>query len=240
MVDPISTSGEPVPGLPGEGVPAAGAPGAEPVIPSGEEVPAGGVPAVGTPGESVVAPTARTYSQEEWDKRQSAVDKRISSAQREAAEGLRKAEEKHFQLLEEERRRQDTAFLTSVRDSGGDMDAANRLVTAQQTNRTREAELARQEAAFKTTQESTAQGLKLLDAQRLAKEYGVPAEPLMEATDPAGMKNLALEAALAQAREGSKAPVKTATGVPAAAKGVGWAELSPDAKIQEGLKDMTI
>jgi len=165
------------------------------------------------------APEPRVYSSEEWNTRQSSIDKRMDEVQKQHQTAVGKIQANYENLLTQQQAQQATAFLKQVEEAGGDMTAAKAVVELQGKLQQRERELGKKETDFTAQQTQVFEGLKRLDANRLATQYGIDEKPLLEATNPVEMENIALKLAIEKGKTERKPPVKTDTGVPSA-KGV--------------------
>lgn len=205
---------------------------------------AGAVPAplVGAEGGEPTPPTTpepRVYSEEEWDKRQSSIDKQVADIRKQHDEALVQSRKQYDETLAQLEARQDAEFLSKVEEGGGDVDAAKRILARDQAARKRERDIEGRENTMKSQILQLGEVAKQNDANRLAKEYGVDADELLKANDPAEMERIALKLALEASKVEAKKPVKTDTNVPSA-KGVDWSKLSPSQKVLEGIKDMNL
>jgi hypothetical protein len=190
-------------------------------------------------GEEEATPKPRVYSEEEWNKRQSSVDKQVAELQRRNQEELTKIRQEHEDLLARERERHNQEFLAKVEAEGGDVEAAKRIIAKEEATIKREAEIAQREQALLAYQSQVDEALKAVAANKLASQYGVDATELLKAQNPLEMENIALKLHAEKLKAGAKRPIKTDSSIPSA-RGVDLSKLSPSEKVKRGLGDMNI
>ncbi len=163
----------------------------------------------------VEAPKPRTFSQEEWDKRQSALDKQISQAREErerSTSTLQAALEEATKQLEETKYRN---FLASVEAAGGDVNAANGLVAQQK-------ELAAERRKLEAEKRANEQQIAVLSAAGkgkyaldLIKQYELgedSSEKLLVAKSEVEMENIALKLHVEQVKSKARPAGKVDSG----------------------------
>ena len=180
-------------------------------------------------------PPLRTYSEEEWNTRQSSIDKQTTKVQGEHQVAVEKIQANYENLLTQQQAQQATAFLKQVEDAGGDMTAAKAVVELQGRLQQRERELGKKETDFTAQQTQVFEGLKRLDANRLATQYGIDEKPLFEATNLVEMENIALKLSIEKGKTEQKPVVQTDTGVPSA-KGVDLSAMSLQQRVAWALE----
>jgi hypothetical protein len=185
-------------------------------------------------------PPERTYSQAEWEKRESSVQQKLTKAQQESQKAIEEANRQAKEAIAAYQRQQDDAFLARVEQEGGDIQAARGQLAKEQAIREREAKIAERETALEQQGARLLQIAKEADAVRLAKEHGLTdTAPLMEAENPTQMENIALKLALEAKGTATKPAVKTDKGVSTAAGRAGdWSKLSPAEKLAKGTEGM--
>lgn len=190
-----------------------------------------------TPPET---PTPRTYTEEEWNKRQSSIDVQMESIRKQGEDTLAKMQKQFEDTRAETEKRQDAEFIAKVETDGGDVDAARRLVAREQTVRTKEREHETKEQTFKAEMGRAFEVAKRNDADKFARQYGIDdVDALLKAENPVEMELIAVKLSLEKAKTQQKPPTKTDSGV-SSGKGADWSKLSPTEKVLEGIKDMEI
>lgn len=199
-------------------------------------------PGAGAKGE--VTPPAeppkedRKYSQEEWNKREAAVQTQVTAAQTKAQEAVAAANQKAAEAVAAHQAREDQAYVDKVQAEGGDVEAARATIAKEAAVRAREAAIAEREASFQSEAAQFQEVAKRNDAERLARQYELTdVDALMVAENPVQMELLATQAALEVAKTGAKPPVKTDNAIPTA-PAADWSKLTPQEKLLEGIKDM--
>jgi len=151
---------------------------------------------------NVEAPKPRSYSEDEWNKRQSAWDKQVGTKEKEfkaSQERLTELSAKLEELQSQSEEAKMAGWLQKVEADGGDVKIAQRIVEAQ-----REVAKARKEAfslksEWETKSKVAEEGLKALAVEELIRTYKLdPAEykeKLLEAKSPVEAENIALKAA---------------------------------------------
>jgi len=157
----------------------------------------------------------RTYSEEDWNKRQSSWDKGLEELKKQHKEEIKQIRGQLQQQL-----RQD--FLRKVEEEGGDVTKAGDLFDREQ--------------AILAKEQEVGEGLALLekvkkdqDASDFIEKFDLPKEAkdqLLKAGSPAEMRSIALELALEKEKAGKTPPVKTASAV-GTGKGVDTSKMSP-------------
>ena len=181
------------------------------------------------------APSPRSYSTDEWNKRQSAWDKQTAAIQKqlkESSERLVEYEKTRNTLLDESQERQFADFLSKTDTAGGDMDAARLVVSAQREVAKKQREFEVQQTQFHKDQELVNEGLKTLAAQDFVKKYelgGDTLASLMEAANPMEMENKALKLKLEKASVEKKPSAKVDSGI-SSTKGIDFSKLSDTEK----------
>lgn len=187
--------------------------------------------------ETPTAPPERTFTQEEWDKRQSKIDKQIADLRKQSEEAIRKVQEEAEAAAEAAAQKRDQVFIDKVEADGGDINAAKQLVAREQAIRKQEQDFAKRRREFDGRIAEAFEVAKRNDAERLAHQYKVDVDPLLEAENPTEMELIASKLALEKAKTKQKPPVKTDSNLPSA-KGANLSKLTPSEKIREGIKDM--
>lgn len=160
-------------------------------------------------------PASRSYTEEEWNKRQSAWDSQMSKTRKDLDDQLttiQRERDESFQRAEDAK--YDT-FLRRVEADGGDLNAAKELVA-------REKQLASNERRFKAEQATLAKEREILRmagkgkaAHELIQTYKLEAivlDTLLESENPTEMENKALKLHLAKSKAGERQPDKLDSG----------------------------
>ena len=156
---------------------------------------------------STETPPKKTYSEEEWNKRQSALDKQLSKWQQQAQEYERKATEAEARAQEQ----QVKEMLSGLEESGYEPDKAKQLVASFQAQWKRAQDILARESEVKKQTAILAEACRSKMALDLAKEHGLAeadVAALLEAEDAKSMELEALKLAMKKTRitEKSSAP----------------------------------
>ena len=209
---------------------AVASPEAEPVV-----TPGAGDEGVKTPPEP---PKERTFSQEEWNKREAAVQARVTESETKAQAAVTAAKQQAAEAVTAHQKREDEAYIAKVDAEGGNVEFARATVAKEASVRAREAALEEREAGFTVQATQAFEIAKRNDAERLARDYGLTdVESLMTAENPTAMELIASKAALEVAKTGAKPPVKTDNAI-STTTGADWSKLNPQEKVLQGIKDM--
>lgn len=177
--------------------------------------PGAGEPEAKVEGE---APKERVYSKGEFEKAQSAHDKLVDAATKRAEQAEKAATaaaDKMAQLVEEGEKQRFDKLIKSIEEQGGDASTAKLLADSAKEARTMAREAAATKAQAEAEQAKVNAGLKIITADKLAKQFELDAESLgklMEIDDPNKMENAALTIALQKAKEGQKPVTKPGAG----------------------------
>lgn len=190
-----------------------------------------------TPAPTTTTPPSqvgRTYTVDEWNKRQSALDSRMAELEKQlkAAQAERVAYETKLQEQE------DARFIQRIQEGGGDVDAAKALVAQQKAVRERAREAEAKSADVRAREQSVAQAIKHLAADKFIKDYGLKAEDaarLITAKNPVEMENIALKLSMERQKTAQRPAQKVDPGTGQAA-GVDVSKMSPSEKIRFALQ----
>lgn len=144
----------------------------------------------------------RRYSEEEWNKRQSALDRQVEELRKQ-----HKGELKQIRVQLTQQARQD--FLRKVEEEGGDVGKAGSLFDKEQELTLKEQELTEGLALMEKVKKDQ-------DASDFLTKFSLSKDAkdqLLKAGSPAEMRAIALELALEQEKTAKTLPVKTASGV---------------------------
>lgn len=148
-------------------------------------------PPEGAGEKKVEPPSERTYSQAEWNKRQSAIDTQLAKGKEELGELQKQVDD----LVAQSEERKIADWLKSVEAGGGDVDQAKLIAEAQRGVSKQMRELKRQQADLEgrltliNEAEKVSKARKLVETHSLDKDAE---EKLLEAESPEGMEILAL------------------------------------------------
>lgn len=153
----------------------------------------------GAEKDTATQSSTRTYSEDEWRKRESSWDKRYKAERQELDNRLKALENERAALLEQVDTEKERAYLQLVSDKGGDVDAAKLVLQ-------RDREAKRAMAEVKKLQDELGQRMQLVNAAEKVKnardliaKYGLDSsleETLLESESPAEMRAAAAEFAL--------------------------------------------
>ena len=192
-------------------------------------------PAEGAEAEKVgdvAVPKPRTYSEEEWNKRQSSIDKAHATE-------IAELNQKYEEATTRERERLNQEYLAKVEADGGDVEVARRTIAREEAVLKQEREIARETQILQAYHAQVDEALKAVAANKLAGQYGVDATELLKAQNPLEMENIALKLQAEKLKTGTKKPIKTDSNI-SSARGVDFSKLSPNEKIMRGLEGMEI
>ena len=159
-----------------------------------------------TKGQGAVEPSEespasqRTYSEEEWNKRQAALDRQLNEARERYKQQLKELREQQSEIAAQLAAQMRSDFLKKAEEDGLDLKQAERLYDWEQANKAKEKELS---AKLREIEE----GSKAVAAHKLIRELSLSEEvlpSLLEAPSPEAMEAKALRLKL----EGGKAPPK--------------------------------
>lgn len=170
--------------------------------------------------------TPRTYTEEEWGKRQSSIDTMVEALRGEHKVAVDKLQTQYKEALDEVQVHSRKTFLTEVEAEGGDVDVATKVFDMKQGAEQKERELASRIEAVETVEKHQA-------AEKYAKTYELDEEAvaeLLKAENPAEMKATALQMALEKSQAGQKGGVKTKT-PQGSAQGVDLEKMSGEQKL---------
>ncbi len=183
---------------------------------------------------AVVPPKARVYSEAEWNKRQSAIDRQMNEVTRQIQETVRAREELETRL-EEERSRQ---FLTQVESQGGDLELAKRIIQREREASQKIRDVDRKAAALAAKEaDLNAAGIGAA-AYSLMKEYKLPdtvLEELLKSESKPEMEVRALKLHIEQLKVEKRPATRVETG-PQTPKGVDWSKLSESEKFAKAIE----
>lgn len=182
--------------------------------------------------EGAKAPEPRTYSVEEWDKRQSSWDTKVSEADKTQREALQAIEDR----VDEEKYR---SILAQVEEAGGNVGEAKQRIVTEKELKTQRRGLDVREAAATVEKTRIDGALKVVSANELAEKYSLSKDDhtkLLEMQDPQSMENKALKLALEKSKVGQTPKDKTDSG-PSSGVGADISKMSPDEKIRFGLEN---
>ena len=140
-------------------------------------------------------PQTRTYSEDEWNKRQSAIDKRIADLQKASDDAVQKSADAR---LEAERKAEEielNTFLRSIEDQGGDSEAAKLIVDAKKQMAEERRTWDKTKRQLETERNTLREAGKAKKAIDLIKEFSLPEgseDKLMTAEDGTQMENTAM------------------------------------------------
>lgn len=189
--------------------------------------------------EGADTPTPRTYSEEEWNKRQSSWDSQFETMRKQHRDELSKMTANYQGVLEQLRKQQSETFVRQTEEAGGDVNFARQLMSMQDEIYQRQREVDERTRQLDERAGQADEGLKILAAHKLAAQHGVDADELLKANNPDEMENMALKLALAKSREEQKKGVKTDKGT-TSTKSADLSTLSGEGKIREGIKGMNL
>ena len=188
-------------------------------------------PKEGAGDKEVKTPEPKSYSEEDWNKRQSAWDTQTSALtkEREAIAGqLAQIQEAHENLRAQTEEQKLADWLKSVETDGGDVNQARQIVEAQKqvSKQIRDIEKRERQLSEQTTKAGIA--LKLMTAKDLIKEHDLgddALEGLLKSEDPTAMENQALKLKIAKSLADAKPKTPIGGGVPTT-KGLDLSKLS--------------
>jgi hypothetical protein len=179
-------------------------------------------------------PLKRVFSQDEWDKRQSAWDTQYATKEKEWQEQISQLEKERDTIAQTIERKNADDFIRKVEEQGGDVDAARRLITReQQANTALKAAKAREVKAM-AQEAKAAQYLKMIAADELIKSQKLDKDvrdQLLAAEDPIEMENIALKLALEKTKVANVPTTKVDSKV-TSTKGVDLSKMSPEERIR--------
>ena len=164
-------------------------------------------------GEDKV-PEPRKYSEEEWNKRQSAIDLQLAAKDKdtkELRESLEALEDKMGDLGRRGEEQRIADWLAKVEADGGDISTARQIAEAQKSVSTKLAEIEKRERTAQTQLTKAGAALRVSLADELIREHKLDPEirdELLDAEDPAAMENKALKLALRQVTTPAKEKVE--------------------------------
>ena len=175
--------------------------------------------------EAPISPAERTYSTDEWNKRQSALDKQIEEVRKEHKEAV-----KQLQVQLNQKLRQD--FISQAEARGESVEQAGTLFDLQARLQEREGELVELAKVLDAAQKNRT-------ANELAEKYSLSSDArdsLLKAETPADMKVLALEMSLETTKAKATPSTKTPSGV-GTGKGVDTSKADPRERAAEYFKE---
>ncbi len=167
-------------------------------------------------GQGAEAPKPRTYSEEEWNKRQSAVDKQVAKVKVDSGETLKGLQETIASLERKTEEAEYAALLKSTEDSGGDADKTRLLIEEKRTFKAKERLFEAEKKAFKEQAELLSVAGKGKKAFELIKQYELSADDegkLLEAESEDGMENIALKLQVEKLKTGQRPSTSVDSGL---------------------------
>lgn len=194
-------------------------------------------PAEGAEEEKVKEEEAspRTYSEEEWNKRQSSWDTQTSELKKSHQTEIATINQQYGQLIAQERARQNAEFLKKVEDEGGNVDAAKAIIAREEALMAREQEDARKAQEFEEARRLVAEEAKAIAAHRMAAQYRVDEKELLKAESRVEMENIALKLHAEKLKAGQKRPIKTDSGT-SSAKGIDLSKMTEIERVKWALE----
>jgi len=186
--------------------------------------------------EEVKAPVERTYTQAEWDKRQSTIDK-LRSKEKEAHDEL---QNKFIELSAQTEESKIADWLKSVEASGGDMTQANQVADAQRAVSKQMGEVAKQQATISGQLAVINEAEKVTKARKLVTDYALgdgAEEKLLETESPQDMEILALSMQVEKLTSEAKPASKVSSPV-AEPKGVDYSKMKSEERLGQILEDI--
>lgn len=199
-----ATSPETVEQLPAQTAPVEGAVVAEGAVPAVE----GGA----APEVVETTKTPRTYTDVEWNKRQSAIDQQVAQAKAEAAAELEKVRNEQAEMIKRIEEQDRSSLMAKLEAAGEDVQKGLALFDHEKMLKAKERTLADREVKINKALQFTA-------AQDLAKQYGLGETDVVELlriNNPLEMENKALKLSLAKVKAGGtpRLPTDLGGGVP--------------------------
>lgn len=150
----------------------------------------------------------RTFSQEEWDKRQSALDAGANKLKETHAKELEDLGKRFKELEDTVTKKARADVLKKAEEAGEDVDLAGTLFDKEQDLKKREIAVnAKEEKMVKVARHQKADSL--IEEHKLDKDVK---EKLLEADSPEAMENIALRLALGDKKAGATPATKTDSG----------------------------
>jgi len=158
------------------------------------------------------APAQRTYSEDEWNKRQSSWDKQQAST----AATLKELETARDEMLAKLDESETTQFLKTVEADGGDMDVAKQIALRDLNVRKATRALEETRKRMESDAAVLAQSSKIDQANKLIKEHSLTEDTLavlMESGNVTDMENKALKLRLEKSGVEQRKPADLASTV---------------------------
>lgn len=144
----------------------------------------------------VEAPAPRTYTEEDWNKRQSSVDKQLAKIREESQATAQKLQASIEEANTRAREAEFSTFLRKVENDGGDMDVAKAIIERERKADVKIAEMKKTEAWIRDQSAMLNEAGKGKQANELVKQYGLSEdslEALLSSETPESMENIALK-----------------------------------------------
>jgi len=173
------------------------------------------VEGAGNKEEKVEAPVLRTYSEVEWNTRQSKIDKQIAKFKEDSQKEVLRLQQVSDAAETRAREAEYSAFLRKAEEDGGDVPAAKAIVEERRRVDARVAELQKTEAWIKEQSALLNLAGKGKQAQELVKQFSLSEESLEELLDsenPVEMENKALKLHVAKLKVEQKPPMQVDPG----------------------------
>ena len=165
----------------------------------------------GQVAEAAQSPS-RTYSEDEWNKRQSSFDKQVSKTNERLQELERQSAEATVKVQEA----QYNNWLAAIEDSGGDVDAAGKAIAGIKQSWSEANKILAQKAQIEQQAAILEEAGKGKKASDLIKEHGLEesaVEQLMDSKDSTEMELKALKLKVAQTAVTATPPKKVDSGL---------------------------
>ncbi len=225
MADQIdSTSVEPV-----EPSPATAPVVAKGTVPTGDK----GAETQVKEGDKVVTPTPRTYSEEDWRKRESALDKQLAKLKTESDAERTRLQQAFDAAQSQIEEANNKAFLQRIEDAGGDVNAAKVLIERQTALAKSQRDFEAKRLELQRREMILAEAGKGKQAHDLMTEYNLRKEALddlLQAESRETMKVKALEMHVNALKTEQRKPTKTDTTTPST-KGVDLSKMPPSLRL---------
>jgi len=194
--------------------------------------------AEGAEGKEDQTPKPRTYTEEEWNTRQSALDKRTAELDKRYKEQLAEERKKRAEVEDRAEEARWERMLKKVEDDEGPVDVTKMLIEEQRAFRQRQ-RAAEEEWRGKLEKiTETEETSRVIAATKLAAKHELPdgfVKELLTAESPMDMENMALRKVLELTKAGH-VPSKKVDQPTGSKASIDTKDMTPDDKIKWGLK----